>query len=38
MIESTVFELSSNAWVVWACLMGLWTGVQALLNLVKRNE
>jgi len=38
MIDSTALELSQYGWVVWICLMGLWTGVQILLTLVKPNE
>lgn len=31
MIDGTVFELSTQAWVVWDCAMALWTGIQGLL-------
>ena len=35
MIDSTVFELTRDGWVVWACFMGLWSTVQALLSLAR---
>jgi hypothetical protein len=33
MNEATVLGMSTQAWVVWACAMALWTMVQGLLNL-----
>ncbi|HWZ71972.1 MAG TPA: hypothetical protein VN326_10930 [Casimicrobiaceae bacterium] len=32
MTEETLFELTQNGWVVWFCLMGLWTVMQVLFN------
>ena len=33
MTEGTLFELTQNGWVVWLCMMGLWTVMQVLFNL-----
>jgi hypothetical protein len=38
MIDSTVFELTRNAWVVWASFMGLWTSVQVLFSLARPRQ
>jgi hypothetical protein len=35
MIDSTLFELTPHAWVVWASFMGLWTSVQVLCSLAR---
>jgi hypothetical protein len=32
LIGNTSFGLTHEGWVMWACLMGLWTVIQALLN------
>jgi len=38
MIDSTVFELTRHAWVVWASLMALWTSVQVLFSLARPRQ
>ena len=38
MIDSTIFELTRDAWVVWACVMGLWTTVQVLFSLARPRQ
>ena len=38
MIDSTVFELTRHAWVVWASFMGLCTSVQVLFSLARRRH
>ena len=35
MTEGTLFELTENGWVVWFCMMGLWTVMQVLFNLAR---
>ena len=35
MTEVTLFELTQNGWTVWFCAMGLWTIMQALVNLAR---
>jgi hypothetical protein len=37
-IDSTIFELTRDAWVVWACFMGLWTTVQVLFSLARPRQ
>ncbi len=32
MIDKTVFGLTHEGWTMWACVMALWTVIQALLN------
>jgi hypothetical protein len=40
MTEGTLFGLTDQAWVMWFCVMGLWTIGQALFNLARavRND
>ena len=38
MIDSTVFELTRHAWVVWASVMGIWTLIQVLLSLPRPSQ
>ena len=38
MIDSTIFELTHHARVVWACFMGLWTTVQVLFSLARPRQ
>jgi hypothetical protein len=35
MTEVTLFQLTQNGWTVWFCAMGLWTIMQALVNLAR---
>jgi hypothetical protein len=35
MTEGTLFALTNQAWVVWLCMMGLWTIMQVLFNLAR---
>jgi hypothetical protein len=35
MIDTTLFELSDNGWLIWMFLMGLWTSMQVLMILAK---
>ena len=32
MTEETLLELTQNGWVVWFCMMGLWTVMQVMFN------
>ena len=37
--ETRMFSaMTSDAWIVWACLMFFWTVIQVLLNLVQTDE
>lgn len=33
MTNATLFELTQNGWVIWFCMMGLWTTMQILFNI-----
>ena len=35
MTEATLFELTQNGWVVWFCMMGLWTIMQVFFNVAR---
>ena len=35
MTEGTLFGLTDQAWVMWFCVMALWTIGQALFNLAR---
>ncbi len=37
MNEQTLLGLTDQGWVIWACLMALWTVFQGLLNLPARH-
>jgi hypothetical protein len=34
-MESIALELTPNGWVVWSCLMALWTIMQVLVNVAR---
>jgi hypothetical protein len=35
MAENTLLALTDQAWVIWFCLMGLWTIMQVLFNVAQ---
>ncbi len=35
MTEATLFELTQNGWVVWFCMMGLWTIMPVFFNVAR---
>jgi hypothetical protein len=35
MTEASLFELTQNGWVVWFCMMGLWSIMQVLVNVAR---
>ena len=37
-ITNTVFGLTHEGWVMWACVMGLWTVIQGLLNVPQHEQ
>jgi hypothetical protein len=34
-MESTALELTRDGWVVWFCMMGLWTIMQIFVNVAR---
>jgi hypothetical protein len=38
MIDLASGALSNEAWAVWLCLMGFWTVIQGMINLMGREE
>ena len=35
MTEGSFFELSQAGWIVWFCMMALWTVLQGLFNVAR---